>query len=90
MPKYSVKQKTHPMGGIQKVFKFDNGLCVSAIKTPFSYGGKNDKWEIGVMDREGSFVTRDIFLDADDDVIGHISNDNLNYYLGEVEVYGEC
>jgi hypothetical protein len=83
-----VKTKHHCGEGIQKVYKFENGLCVSAIKTPYSYGGRDDKWEISVMDREGGWFTKQIFLDADDDVIGHIPNNELQGYLEEVEAYG--
>jgi hypothetical protein len=40
------------------------------------------------MDREGGWFTKQIFLDADDDVIGHIPNNELQGYLEEVEAYG--
>lgn len=76
-------QKPHPMDlkGIQRTYKFGNGLHVSAIKTLFSYGGKNNLWEIAVMDGEdGGFVTRN-FFDVDDDVIGHLDENELFEHL---------
>jgi len=76
-------QKPHPMDlkGLQRTYKFDNGLQVSAIKTMFSYGGKSGLWEIAVMDGdEGGFVTRN-FFDVDDDVIGYLNDDALFNHL---------
>ena len=34
--------------GVQYIYEFDNGLKLSAILTPYSYGGEQGLWEIGV------------------------------------------
>jgi len=84
-----VKTSTHPCGeGIQKIYKFSNGLTVSAIRTPYSYGGRDGKWEMAVMTRDGDWFTKQIFLDADDDVIGHLTKKQLNANIKEVFEYG--
>ena len=36
-------------GGVQRIYSFHNGYSVSAIMTPFSYGGKQGLWEAGIM-----------------------------------------
>jgi hypothetical protein len=44
-------ERDHPsgLGGIQKIYKFDNGYGASVIKCPFSYGSKSDLWELAVV-----------------------------------------
>lgn len=51
-------------GGIEKLYKFSNGLSVSAIKNDFSYGNRFGEglWEIAVFDESGSWKTKDVFL----------------------------
>ncbi len=74
--------------GIQHTYKFSNGLSVSAIKGPYTYGGAVDEWEIAVLTSEGEWFTREVFGDADDDVIGYIPNSKLQNYLNKVDEYG--
>ena len=83
-----MKQEPHPLhkGGIQRTYQFKHYL-VSAIKTDFSYGGKDGLWEIAVLGKDSQFVTRDIWHDLDDDVIGHVSDSQLKQYLEDVHLY---
>lgn len=86
--KFVMTQKPHPCGeGIQRTYKFLNGLSVSAIKTPYSYG-KDDEWEIAVMYADGSWATKQVFPDSWDDVIGYISDKKLFEILEKVDSYG--
>lgn len=86
--KFLMVQKKHPCGeGIQRTYKFLNGLEVSAIKTPYSYGNA-DEWEIAVMYADGSWATKQVFPDADDDVIGYISDFGLSEVIKKVDEYG--
>ena len=80
-----MKQEPHPLheGGIMRTYQFKH-YKLSAIKTDFSYGGKDGLWEIAVMDKTGAFVTRDIWHDLYDDVIGHVTNGQLQKYLEDV------
>lgn len=86
--KFLMVQKKHPCGeGIQRTYKFLNGLSVSAIKTPYSYGN-DDEWEIAVMYADGSWATKQVFPDSWDDVIGYISDKKLFEILEKVDSYG--
>ena len=85
-----MKQEPHPYhkDGIQRTYQFKT-CKISAIKTDFSYGGKSGLWEIAVLDDAGQFITRDIWIGLDDDVIGHVSDDKLVTYLEDVSAYEE-
>lgn len=86
--KFLMVQKKHPCGeGIQRTYTFNNGLKVSAIKTPYSYG-KDDEWEIAVMYADGSWATKQVFPDSSDDVIGYISDFGLSEVIKKVDEYG--
>lgn len=88
---WTMTKKPHSLGGIQKLYKFSNGLILSAIKTDFSYGnrrhmGEQGLWEIAVLTNKfGEWKTRDIFPDADDDVIGWLTDDDLTNCLDAVD-----
>ncbi len=36
-------------GGIQKIYKFDNGYGASVVKHLFSYGGAQGLWEMALL-----------------------------------------
>lgn len=67
--------RPHPtgLGGVQKVYKFDNGYGASVIRNQFSYGGPEGKWELGVLEFEGEnwYLTYDTPITTD--VIGYLS-----------------
>lgn len=48
-------ESIHPagMGGIRRVYKFENGYVAYVINTPFSYGGTEGLWEVAIMDAKG-------------------------------------
>ena len=85
-----MKQEPHPFhkGGIQRTYQFEN-YKLSAIKTEFSYGGKDGLWEIAVIDKTDAFVTRDIWCDLDDDVMGFVTDSELEQYLEDVRLYDD-
>jgi hypothetical protein len=47
-----VIDRTHPahMGGVQKIYRFDNGYGASVIRTPYTYGGNVGLWELAVIE----------------------------------------
>lgn len=40
--------------GMQYVFKFDNGYGASIVQNPYSYGGREGKYELAVLDFHAS------------------------------------
>lgn len=76
-----LQETSYPNNGVQHVYAFPNGYGASVIKTDYSYGGKNGLWEIAVLKDEEICYTSGIT----DDVIGHLSWDNVEDYLLEIK-----
>ena len=76
-----LKETNYPNDGVQHVYAFPNGYGASVIKTDYSYGGKNGLWEMAVLKDEEICYTSGIT----DDVIGHLSWDNVEDYLMEIK-----
>ena len=75
-------------GGIQKIYKFENGYGASVICHDGSYGGpykKNgpNKWEIAPMDSEKGFIGQSL-LGWSDDVKGHMLWEEVEQHLEEI------
>lgn len=73
-------------GGIQYVFRFNNGYGASIIKHLFSYGHEDDLWEIAVIKFDGD-ETSHICYDTEltDDVIGYLSDEEVRSYLEKIK-----
>jgi hypothetical protein len=78
--------REHPamLGGWQKVYRFDNGLGLSVIQTPYSYGGSEGLMEIAVLKFKND--TWELIYDTEitDDVIGWLNQDQVDSYLLKV------
>lgn len=62
-------------GGIQKIYRFDNGYGASVVRHLFSYGGGQGLWEMALLsfdDTSWHVAYRDDF--ADGDVAGYLSD----------------
>ena len=72
-------------GGIQYRFRFKNHYGASVIKHDYSYGHKQDLWEIAVIryyrDDEW-YITYD--TDITDDVIGYLSDEEVREILKRI------
>ena len=67
--------------GIQKVYQFPNGYGASVIKHSYSYGGKENKWELAVLkDGELCYDT-----DITSDVLGYLNQHEVDSYLTQIE-----
>jgi len=61
----------HPMGvGVHARITFDNGYGASVVKTPYTYGGDNGKYELAVLGTDGD-LTYDTPIT--EDVLGYLS-----------------
>ena len=60
-------------GGVQNVYKFDNGYGASVVQHEFSYGSHENLWELAVIhfDEDGEW-SLDYSTPITDDVIGWI------------------
>lgn len=69
-------------GGIQRLYKFDNGYGASVIRHPGSYGFTQNLWELAVIryDEEPRFYL-DYSTEITDDVIGYLTESEVNSYL---------
>jgi hypothetical protein len=76
-------------GGEQKVYRFENGYGASVVRGPYTYGGENGLWELGVLlvtgeDEPKWSLTYDTPIT--DDVIGHLSWDEVEETLAQIAV----
>lgn len=78
--------KSNPAnGGIQYIFKADNGYGASIVKHDFSYGGKQGKWELAVI-KYSNDTDWDICYDTviTNDVLGYLSESQVNATLDKI------
>ena len=57
-------------GGVQYVYQFPNGYGASVIQGPYSYGGLEGRWEIGILKNDELCYDSGIT----DDVLGWLSD----------------
>lgn len=76
----------HPrMSGVQAIVFFPNGYGASVIKGDYSYGGRNNLYELAVIKGvEGEWVLS-YETDITDDVLGHLTPDQVTGYLQRIE-----
>ena len=67
--------------GIQARIYFDNGYGASVIKSPYSYGGNQDLYELAVI--KDNAICYDTPIT--DDVIGYLTEDDVTKYLGQIQ-----
>lgn len=85
MSSYKMIEKPHLNGeGIARTYTFTNGSVLSAVKFPGSYGYKDNLWEIAALDKDGNFITQDCWHNVYDDVIGQVSESNLEKYVDDI------
>lgn len=73
-----LKFKTHAVGDIQAVVKFENGYEVSVVQNRLSYGGEKGLYEIGVFDALGRMCDP---LGWDDDIKGFLTPEGVEKEL---------
>lgn len=67
------------INGTQVIFKFTNGWGASVIRGPYSYGGPDGLFELGVLDSEGH-LNYDTPV-APDDVLGYLTAEDVREAL---------
>lgn len=73
-------------GGTQKQYKFANGYGASVVQHHFSYGNDQGMWELAVLKWIfGDRYELDYSTEITDDVIGHLTDDEVEKILGRIE-----
>lgn len=67
-------------GGIQHVFKFENGYGASVVCHKSSYGGQQGLWEVAPWDETETFIGQSL-LNWYDDVEGYLDWENVEITL---------
>jgi hypothetical protein len=67
--------------GIQTRINFDNGYGASVIRSPYSYGGNQDLYELAVV--KDNAIRYDTPIT--DDVIGYLTEDDVTKYLRQIQ-----
>ena len=80
MEKYLIEE-TPLYGGVQKIYKFPNGLGASVVSHQYSYGGKNGLWEVAVLGENGEIIYD---TPITSDVIGNLEWDEVEEILKKI------
>jgi hypothetical protein len=71
--------------GIQKQYKFANGFGASVIQHSGYYGNEQGLWELAVLKWVGERYTLDYSTEITDDVIGHLTEAEVEEILVEIK-----
>jgi hypothetical protein len=69
-------------GGIQYIYKAENGYGASIVQHQWSYGGNNGLWEIAVLGPNGDICYS---TPITSDVIGYLTDEEVNELLAEID-----
>lgn len=76
-------------GGVQKVFRFENGYGASVVKNPYSYGGDEGLWELAVVlvyENEGRLLWKLVYdTPITEDVLGWLTWEEVEETLKQIE-----
>ena len=70
------------LGGVQKLYQFDNKMGASVIKHEYSYGGKLGLWELAVLDGAGNI---DYSTPITNDVLGRLTWREVTNTLRQIQ-----
>lgn len=82
----SIYLKRSLNGGSQVVHKFDNGFGASVVQHQFSYGGDEGLYELGVIKFESEDEWHlNYSTEITDDVLGYLTEEDVQQYLNQIE-----
>ena len=74
----------HPTGqGVQAKIQFSNGFGASVVKTPYSYGGSQGKYELAVLGKDGRMTYS---TEVTSDVIGYLNPDEVSERMRQIQI----
>ncbi|WP_369065284.1 hypothetical protein [Burkholderia gladioli] len=74
----------HGIMGHQKIYRFENGYGASVVRSYFSYGGEEGKWELGVLVFDGEDWHLYYGTPITNDVIGHLEWSSVEAILDQI------
>jgi len=77
------------MAGSQWVYRFPNGYGASVIRGPWSYGGPEGLYELGVVVFSGDSWELTYETPITSDVLGHLSLDEVAATLAKIAALPE-
>ena len=81
---------TKPLnGGTQSLYRFDNGYGASVVQGPYTYGGTEGLWELGVIVWDGDDYRLTYETPITDDVLGRLGEGDVAEKLQEIAALPE-
>ena len=80
-PNWKYEKKAR-VGGVQYIFKFENGYEASVVKFFGTYGYEEDLWELAVLKNGKLHYDNSV---AEGDVCGNLTDEEVNKLLREIE-----
>lgn len=73
------------LDGVQQIYKFPNGYGASVVKHIWSYGGKDNLWELAVLKGKDLCYNSPVTSD----VLGWLTDDDVQRALKEIRALAE-
>lgn len=80
-----LQEKKSRGGGIRYRFKFPNNYGASVVKGPWTYGGRDDLWELAVLTYDGDEWKLTYDTEITDDVIGYLEDEEVLELLQKIQ-----
>jgi hypothetical protein len=79
-------ERDHPagLGGVQRIYRFDNDLGASVVRFPYSYGGDSGLWELGVIKFNGDRWKLTYETPITSDVLGYLTDEEVASTLDQI------
>jgi DNA-dependent RNA polymerase auxiliary subunit epsilon len=83
---YPIWETNYINGGVQRLYRFNNGYGASVVKHMFSYGHEDNLWELAVLKlvKDNDFGI-DYTTPITDDVIGYLTEEKVEEILASIE-----
>lgn len=86
LARYVIQSGHHPSGmGYQILMRFPNRYGASIVRTPFSYGGREGKFELAVLRWSGENSSIDYTTPITDDVLGYLEKGDVLETLRKIK-----
>lgn len=79
--------------GTQKLYRFPNNYGASVVQHPYSYGGRQNLWELAVIlfhSKNNNNWSLNYKTTVTDDVIGHCTEEQINALLDQIQQLPPC